>query len=196
MKISKMTLAKSGKKFYRFFYKDRESQNSCVEGCVIKRPWAMLEDSIFFADEENIHQWITHGDTLAEVVFSIEHPYFASLPDKYFVVGDKYCGNELIVGQKISINDPGMVDFICLHWDYYKENFCGLQQHLIFTKAIDTLEKLWDYRHLVLGEGNRKTEMANAVLQVKLVYLKQQSIADQKRYQECKDWDTIKELMI
>ena len=191
MKISKIKLSKSGKKYYRFFYKDIEPQLSFVNGNFIERPHSMLEDSIFFAEEKHIIKWIDHGDILAEVLFDSSHPLFEKLPNTYFVTNDIYCGKAIILGKFIQLNQFEMSKFIIEHFDFNKSTN-HLQHHLIKNKAYDTLEQIWKHKYDILGAHDKNNDLLEAIALIKAEFLPNCTLEQKSKYLNCNDWDTLK----
>lgn len=190
MKISKKRLSRSRKKYYRFFFKNKSAPDYLIPGSIIHKFEAVLEDSIFFTDEDHILKWITHGDTLVEVSFDSTHPSYCQLPNTYFVENEKYCGNAILTGRCIDLNSIEMYEFICRRWNMVADDFHALQRHLILASAFDTLKMLWEFKYSVCGSIDREDDMAEALVLLRIRAL-ECNRENASKILFCKDFDTL-----
>lgn len=191
MYITKDALSRSGKKYYRFFSPGNESKLSVIDGNYICRPNSMIEDGIFFAEEEHAIEWIFNGDSLAEVIFDPAHPLFARLPNLYFVESQKYSGKAVIIGKPIHLNQIEMFEFIKKHFDF-SNSTSSLQMHLIKNKAYDTLERVWKFKYSKVGNDQYESDLSDAIAYIKIAHFDRNNLEDCMKYQNCNNWDELK----
>ena len=164
--ISKRELAQSGKKFYKFFFRKRRSENKywspMSENTITYNSNNSEVEGIFFAEEANVMRWFDLGDTLVEVIFDKDHPSYKDLPDRYFYEAGKYCGSAIFCGKFIPIDSDEMFEFIKTHSEITRSTINHMQHHLIYVRAFNTLQKLWEYKYSLFGDGDRKTDEENA----------------------------------
>lgn len=197
MVITKEELTKAETKYYKFFYQKRPKGKSywvqIKQDDITKNQDACLEEGIFFAKETDVMQWFKHGDTLAEIVFDKSHALHSKLQNEYFESSSGVCGNTVFATNFISMNSDEMFQFIKAHYDIQQNGIEFLQGHLIFVRAFDTLEKLWEYKYSILGDAERARDMHNAITLLKAYALNADLYRDINAEQifNCNNWNEL-----
>lgn len=197
MLITKAELAKSGNRYFKFFYQKRPKSKSywfqIEQDNITINQDSCFEEGLFFAKETEVIHWFKFGDTLAEIIFDPSHASYSKLDNQYFESSSGICGKTIFATNFISMNSDEMFHFIKTHYNIQHNGIKCFEEHLIHMRAFDTLEKLWEYKYSLLGDGERPCDLQNAIDLLRIYALNPTFYRDidVEKVIKCNNWNEL-----